>query len=573
AQTRFLPADERWMLWDYARGNERDSNGSEMTLLEVRAFGAGRVQLNGQAVVSWDGILPRSLFFFLVDKGLATRTEIFNTFWPNLSVREATNVFHVTKRKISEVLGIDLTVYMSGFYHISPKIHLSYDVALFNQALPLEALTLTSGRRLLPYENPDLGLAFLRPEDWLVPVRRGTFVLLQPRAEEDVQGAILVARGAPAAILSDLGYSAAPVDAGLEAAAQWFVQNAAGQGVLEPLAEAQFRVPGYVLSLPDEEGTLILVYFFDLQPATGAEEWLINFAYRALAADYESFEETVQPDVIRSLQVSGQSLLTSGQAEDATVDGDVLSLPEQEQLELTGSIGDEQVEQVFRFEAAEGTRLTLGVTAIQGNLDTFLTLRASDGDVLVENDDHDTEVITLPNPFDSAIVNYRLPDSGVYAVVVTRFGRESGTSSGNFLLVITQAGNPLTIELPTLDPSQLPEGVQALQAGQPLVGVVTNQFPAQRYAFQAQAGAVITLSVSATSGNLDTLIELSGPEGDVLVENDDHDSTLITLPNSLDSAIVDYTLPITGVYEVLVTRFGRQAGDSTGVFELSLSVR
>lgn len=129
-RTRFVPALESQMLWDYAQRNE--SGGA---LLEVRALGTGRVQLNGRVVDSWDGVLPRSLFFYLVDRGLATRTEIFETFWPNLTTREATNVFHVTKRKISEVLGMDLTIYWSGFYHISPRIQLSYDVSLFTQMM------------------------------------------------------------------------------------------------------------------------------------------------------------------------------------------------------------------------------------------------------------------------------------------------------------------------------------------------------------------------------------------------------------------------------------------------------
>lgn len=129
-RTRFVPALESQMLWDYAQRNENSG-----ALLEVRALGTGRVQLNGRVVDSWDGVLPRSLFFYLVDRGLATRSEIFDTFWPNLTTREATNVFHVTKRKISEVLGMDLTIYWSGFYHISPRIQLSYDVSLFTQML------------------------------------------------------------------------------------------------------------------------------------------------------------------------------------------------------------------------------------------------------------------------------------------------------------------------------------------------------------------------------------------------------------------------------------------------------
>lgn len=126
----FVPTSEAHMLWDYAQRN--DNSG---TLLEVRGLGEGRVHLNGEKVENWDGLLPRALFFYLVDRGMVTRNEIFETFWPTLSTREATNVFHVTKRKISEVLGTDLTVYWSGFYHISPRIQLSYDAALFTQMI------------------------------------------------------------------------------------------------------------------------------------------------------------------------------------------------------------------------------------------------------------------------------------------------------------------------------------------------------------------------------------------------------------------------------------------------------
>ncbi|MFQ3567592.1 MAG: bacterial transcriptional activator domain-containing protein [Aggregatilineales bacterium] len=129
-QARFVPANESLQLWDYARRSETSG-----TLLEVRALSGGQVLLDGQPVEQWDGALPRALFYYLVDRGMVTRTEIFETFWRSLSSREATNVFHVTKRKINEVLSADLTVYWSGFYHISPRIELSYDVALFTQAI------------------------------------------------------------------------------------------------------------------------------------------------------------------------------------------------------------------------------------------------------------------------------------------------------------------------------------------------------------------------------------------------------------------------------------------------------
>ncbi len=145
AQMQFLPVDEDLMLWDYARRGVKSEAEENAVLLEVRALGNGRVLKDGKSVNNWDGLLPRSLFFYLVDKGMTTRNDIFATFWPNLSVREATNVFHVTKRKISEVLGTDLTEYWSGFYHISPKIELSYDVVRFSELFQDSAVASVAG--------------------------------------------------------------------------------------------------------------------------------------------------------------------------------------------------------------------------------------------------------------------------------------------------------------------------------------------------------------------------------------------------------------------------------------------
>jgi two-component SAPR family response regulator len=109
-------------------------------LLEVRALGSGQVLIDGRQITQWDGALPRSLFFYFVDRGMTTRDEVFATFWPELSTREATNVFHVTKRKISEILGVDLTVYSSGFYRISPEIELHYDVVAFGESVQNSAV-------------------------------------------------------------------------------------------------------------------------------------------------------------------------------------------------------------------------------------------------------------------------------------------------------------------------------------------------------------------------------------------------------------------------------------------------
>lgn len=124
-----LPVDDRQMLVDYANPEPGK------TILEVRAFGQGQVLVDGRPIDKWEGLLPRALFFFFVDRAMTTRDDIFQTFWPKLSTREATNVFHVTKRKVSEILGTNLTVYGAGFYRIAPEIDLRYDVVNFQQCV------------------------------------------------------------------------------------------------------------------------------------------------------------------------------------------------------------------------------------------------------------------------------------------------------------------------------------------------------------------------------------------------------------------------------------------------------
>jgi DNA-binding SARP family transcriptional activator len=109
-------------------------------LLEVQVFGRGRVLVNGCVIEDWGGELPRALFFYFVDRGLVARDDIFQAFWPQMSIKEATNVFHVTKRKINQVLGLDLMVHGSGFYRIAPQIELIYDAAVFAEAVQNSAV-------------------------------------------------------------------------------------------------------------------------------------------------------------------------------------------------------------------------------------------------------------------------------------------------------------------------------------------------------------------------------------------------------------------------------------------------
>ena len=152
--------------------------------LEIYAFGRGHAVSNGREIGSWDGALPRNLFFYFIDNPLVTRDQIFEVFWPKLSVRDATNVFHVTKRKITERISMhvadgqnyELTNYSTGFYVPSSKIVRHYDVADFEGAMEGAMLSNDQHERELLYRHAiDIYKApFLHPVTlpWVIARRK-----------------------------------------------------------------------------------------------------------------------------------------------------------------------------------------------------------------------------------------------------------------------------------------------------------------------------------------------------------------------------------------------------------------
>lgn len=129
--------------------------------VEIYAFGRGHALVNGRPISNWDGALPRNLFFFFVDRPLVTRSDIFQTFWPDLNVKEATNVFHVTKRKIAERISsqvddgsnYELTQYLSGYYLPSDKVVRHYDVTDFTEAVTHADATEDERQKITLYQR------------------------------------------------------------------------------------------------------------------------------------------------------------------------------------------------------------------------------------------------------------------------------------------------------------------------------------------------------------------------------------------------------------------------------------
>ncbi len=137
--------------------------------------GNSRIISDGQTVKTWDGSLPRNLCYYFIERQMVTRQEIFNAFWPHLGIKEATNVFHVTKRKISEKIGYDITTYSNGFYVPSQDIDIMYDAREFERLIeetlenPDETNPANWFRAVQLYRHPYLqGLDM----DWVIDKRQ-----------------------------------------------------------------------------------------------------------------------------------------------------------------------------------------------------------------------------------------------------------------------------------------------------------------------------------------------------------------------------------------------------------------
>jgi DNA-binding SARP family transcriptional activator len=125
-----LLEDQRLIAQDFY---EIETQGQKR--LDVFALGPGHVLMNNKPIDTWEGHLPRLLFFFGLDKSVITRSEICQAFWPELETDQAVNVFHVTKRRLHKALDMDVLVHDGGYYRVNPELAIHYDVTTFVELL------------------------------------------------------------------------------------------------------------------------------------------------------------------------------------------------------------------------------------------------------------------------------------------------------------------------------------------------------------------------------------------------------------------------------------------------------
>lgn len=139
----------------------------------------------------------------------------------------------------------------------------------------------------------------------------------------------------------------------------------------------------------------------------------------------------------RELDVEAQELL------DMEADTVVL-----DQVQL-GLITNQEPYQTYRYEGVAGELISVGMTAISGNLDTLLLVLDENGTVTGANDDVQPVVNT-----NSQITGLPLPTDGVYTIVATRYGKSVAGTQGEYELVVNGSNIPqqfIDLNLPAGD--------------------------------------------------------------------------------------------------------------------------
>ncbi|MCS7071092.1 MAG: PPC domain-containing protein, partial [Anaerolinea sp.] len=100
-----------------------------------------------------------------------------------------------------------------------------------------------------------------------------------------------------------------------------------------------------------------------------------------------------------------------------------------------------------------------------------------------------------------------------------------------------------------------------------ITGSISDTLWSKEYALPLIEGQSVLITVEATSGDLDTYLELYSPSNRLVAANDDRN----TRGGIYDSAL-GYTAPISGTYTVRVTRYEQERGTSTGDYLLTITV-
>ncbi len=213
---------------------------------------------------------------------------------------------------------------------------------------------------------------------------------------------------------------------------------------------------------------------------------------------------------------------------------------------ISGRIDNFTPSEAYSFEALRGDFIEVRLRPTGGNLDPVLTVLDPNGRAIVSRDDTRG---TLEAYEDALLIQ----ESGIYTIIVARFGYGLGSTVGEYELTVERIGNSSA-------------SGSALRYADTVLNTISNSDPEYFYSFRANEGDIVNIVMERRSGDLDPklqIVHIVEGQALVLAENDD-------APGVLDARIEALIIPATGTYYIIATRFGQEAGPSTGNFILTL---
>ncbi|GAB5494210.1 MAG: hypothetical protein Phog2KO_44250 [Phototrophicaceae bacterium] len=218
---------------------------------------------------------------------------------------------------------------------------------------------------------------------------------------------------------------------------------------------------------------------------------------------------------------------------------------------ITAELTENRYERFYIFEGQRDQIISISMdrTQFAGQLDSYLVLTNASFQPLVEDDDSG-------NNSDAYIQEYRLPASGLYYIIATRFERAGGTSFGEYNLTLTDEGSAFASVAPD---------IPRLIYGTSIEGSIGADNTEDIYVFWGTEGERVIIGMDQTTGDLDTVLELLDANEVRMLRDDD--------TGFENNARLDAVLTYTGIHYIRATRYDGNTGNSntTGDYRLSLT--
>ncbi len=218
-------------------------------------------------------------------------------------------------------------------------------------------------------------------------------------------------------------------------------------------------------------------------------------------------------------------------------------------IPVQGSISDDNSVQFYSFQGKRDDVITIRMNRSGGALDAYVALLDPSQREISSDDDGG-------GGQNARIDRYALPADGTYTIVASRFDRAQGTTVGAYQLQLDVVGSA----------SQgAPTDVPRIEIDSTVSGEISDDAPQQVYAFVGQAGDVLSIAMDRVDGNLDPRLAILNAQQNPLTSDDDSGGE--------QNARISFTVPATGLYYIVATRYGGTNGNpnTAGTYLLTLA--